>query len=452
MASRLDLLVRNGTLIIPGAGPVKADVAIADGRIVAIGNELPGRAKEEIDARDKVVLPGIFDPHVHIGNERSFDEEAETETRAALLGGVTTIGIFIREIEEPYSRHMPALRRAMDERMYVDSIVHPQIFTEAQLAELPQLTQQYGIRSYKFYMSGFPGIVPSVSDDFMFEGFKRIAALGPDMVACVHCETGALVARAREELKATHPQGTLADWAKAHPPEAEALAIQTAAYLAHCAGAHLYVVHLSSRHGLEAVRRCRAAGFRFTVETTSSFLGLNSDDANGFLAKMVPPVRTPEHGAALWGALRTGEIATVGTDNTSRTRGGKKPEAGLHGSRPGVAVLGTHLPALLHYGHAHGVPLETLIDRATRAPAKVFGLYPRKGTIAVGSDADLVIADLDAERVVRAEDLRGMSDFSPFEGKTLRGWPVMTIKGGAVVARDGEIVAKPKGKYIERRA
>jgi len=452
VAPRHDLLVRNGTLIIPGVGPVNADVAIEDGRVVALGSDLPGRAEEEIDARDKAVLPGIFDPHVHIGNERSFDAEAETETRAAILGGVTTIGIFIREIEEPYSKHMPALRRAMDERMYVDSIVHPQIFTEAQLAELPQLTAQYGIRSYKFYMSGFPGIVPAVSDDFLFEGFKHIAALGPDMVACVHCETGALVARAREELKVTQPEGTLADWAKAHPPEAEALAIQTAAYLAHCAGTHLYVVHLSSRHGLDAVRRCRAAGFRFTVETTTSFLGLNSDDANGFLAKMVPPVRASEHGEALWSAMRSGEIATVGTDNTSRTRAGKKPEAGLHGSRPGVAVLGTHLPALLHYGRTHGVPLDVLIDRATRAPAKVFGLYPRKGTIAVGSDADLVIADLDAERVVRAEDLKGMSDFSPFEGKTLRGWPVMTIKGGAVVARDGEIVAKPRGRYIERRA
>jgi len=123
----------------------------------------------------------------------------------------------------------------------------------------------------------------------------------------------------------------------------------------------------------------------------------------------------------------------------------------LHGSRPGLPVLGTHLPALLHYGRVRGVPLEILIERATRSPARVYGIYPKKGTIAVGSDADLVVVDLDEERVVRAEDLQGMSDFSPFEGKRLRGWPVATIKAGKVVARDGKLVGKPCGRYLPRK-
>jgi N-acyl-D-aspartate/D-glutamate deacylase len=148
---------------------------------------------------------------------------------------------------------------------------------------------------------------------------------------------------------------------------------------------------------------------------------------------------------ALWEGLREGWINTVGTDNTSRALATKKPEAGLHGSRPGLPALGTHLPALLHYGRMRGVPLEILVERATRSPALVYGIYPQKGTIAVGSDADLVIVDLEQERVVRAEDLQGMSDFSPFEGKRLRGWPVATIKGGQIVARDGKIVAKANG-------
>jgi dihydropyrimidinase len=133
-------------------------------------------------------------------------------------------------------------------------------------------------------------------------------------------------------------------------------------------------------------------------------------------------------------------------------RASKRPEAGLHGSRPGLPVLGTHLPALLHYGRSRGVPLELLVERATRAPAKVYGIFPKKGTIAVGSDADLAIVDPDLERVVRAEDLKGMSDFSPFEGKRLRGWPVATVKAGQIVARDGEIVGKPTGRYLPRLA
>ncbi|MEI9916940.1 MAG: amidohydrolase family protein [Methylovirgula sp.] len=255
----------------------------------------------------------------------------------------------------------------------------------------------------------------------------------------------------RKSLKERKPEGTLADWAEAHPPEAEALAIQTALYLAKIANAHLYVVHVSSRDGLNMVRRARREGARVTAETMTPYLSLDSSDENGFLVKMVPPIRAKEHGDALWGGLTEGTINTLGTDNTSRTRGTKQPGAGLHGARPGYPVLGTHLPSMLHYGRLRGVPLEMLIDATTRAPAKVYGIYPRKGTISIGSDADLVVVDPDLERVVRAEDLNGMSDFSPFEGKTLRGWPIATIKAGEIIARDGRIVATANGRYLPRK-
>jgi dihydropyrimidinase len=200
------------------------------------------------------------------------------------------------------------------------------------------------------------------------------------------------------------------------------------------------------------VRAARREGGRVTAETITPFLGISSDDPIGFLAKMVPPVRTPEHRAALWEGVRDGTINTVGTDNTSRRRASKRAEAGLHGSRPGHPSLGTHLPALLHHGRCNGIPLERLVDLATRAPAMAYGIFPRKGTIAPGSDADLVVVDLELEKVVRAEDLRGMSDFSPFEGKALRGWPVATIKAGKLMARNGEVVGQPTGRYLPRAA
>jgi dihydropyrimidinase len=452
-AKRFDLIVRHGTLVIPGVGKVAADVGICGGRIAALGDDL-GAAEEVLDASGKVVLPGIVDPHIHIGNELAFEEEARTETRAAVLGGVTTVGIFLRWMDGSYldAEALPAFRKAMDEKSYVDSIFHPQIFTEQQIAEIPRYAQEYGIRSFKFYMSGMPGIVRSVTDDVLLEGFRQVAALGPDAIACVHCETGALIDKARNDLKKNKPEGTLADWADAHPGEAEALAIQTAVYLAKLAGAHLYVVHLSSKQGLDVVKAARREGAQFTVETTSPYLGISSDDPNGFLVKMVPPVRSREHGAALWSAVLDGNVATIGTDNTSRVRKTKQPEAGLHGARPGLPVLGTHLPAMLHFGRLNGMALEMLVERACRAPAQVYGIYPRKGTIAVGSDADLVVVDLDLERVVDAKELQGMSDFSPFEGKKLRGWPVATVKGGQVVARDGQIVGEPTGRYIPRAA
>jgi dihydroorotase-like cyclic amidohydrolase len=447
--TKFDLLIRNAKAVIPGAHIVSADIGIRGGLIVAIGADL-GAAEQIVDAKGLPVIPGIFDPHTHIGNENSFESEAESETRAAILGGVTTIGIFLRSLEDSYTIHMPGFRKAMDERSYVDSIFHPQIFTEQQIAEIPLIADQYGIRSFKFYMSGMPGIVNSIADDRLLEGFKAVASLGPDAVACVHCETGALVTRARESLPQRKPEGTVADWADAHPAEAEALAIQTALYLAKIAGAHLYVVHLSSRDGLEVVRAGRRAGHRFTVETTSLFLSLNTADENGMLIKMSPPVRAAEHGDALWQGLAEHSINTIGTDNTSRVRASKRPWAGLHGSRPGQPLLGTHLPSLLHFGRLRGLPLERLIDSATRAPAMTFGLYPRKGTIAVGSDADLVIIDPNLERRVDAADLQGMSDFSAFENKLLRGWPIMTIKGGTVIARDHRIVAPANGRYLPR--
>jgi dihydroorotase-like cyclic amidohydrolase len=452
-AKKFDLIVRNGTLVIPGIGQVAAEIGISAGRIAALGDDL-GAAEEVLDASGKVVLPGIVDPHIHIGNELSFEEEACTETRAAVLGGVTTVGIFLRWMDGSYldAAALPAFRKAMDENSYVDSIFHPQIFTEQQIAEIPRYAEEYGIRSFKFYMSGMPGIVRSVTDDVLLEGFRQVAALGPDAVACVHCETGALIDKARNDLKKNKPEGILADWELAHPAEAEALAIQTAVYLAKLAGAHLYVVHLSSKQGLEVVKAARREGARFTVETTSPYLGISSDDPNGFLVKMVPPVRSREHGAALWSAVLDGNVATIGTDNTSRARKSKQPEAGLHGARPGLPALGTHLPALLHFGRLNGMPLDMLVERACRAPAQVYGIYPRKGTIAVGCDADLVVVDLELERVVDAKELQGMSDFSPFEGKKLRGWPVATVKAGKIVVRDGQIVGRPTGRYIPRVA
>jgi dihydroorotase-like cyclic amidohydrolase len=446
----LDLAVRGGTLVVPGIGHVRADVGVAEGRIVALAEDV-GPSRTTLDATGKYVLPGIVDPHVHLGNTLPFAEEAHTETRAAVIGGVTTVCVFLRRTDS-YLKHLDDFRRAIDERSYVDAAFHLQIFSEDQIAEIPACAEEHGVRSFKFYMSGIPGIVQSVSDAVLLSGLRQVARLGDDAVACVHAENASLVEWARADLARRKPDGTVADWESAHPAEAEALAIQTAAYLAARAGAHLYVVHLSSRAGLEVVRRLRRDGARLTVETTSPYLGLSYDDPNGFLLKMVPPIRSRENTDALWDGLLDGSIDLVGTDNTSRTRATKQPEKGLHEARPGYAGLGTHLPAMLHFGHdRRGVPLALLADTMARTPARVFGLYPRKGAIMVGSDADLVVIDPTLEREVRPRELGGMSDFSPFEGKRLRGWPVATVKGGRVVARDGKLVDdRPAGRYLPR--
>lgn len=449
--SEWDLVVEGGSLVLPDLGQVAADVAIADGRIATIGRGL-GRARERIDAAGRVVLPGLVDPHVHLGLERTFAEDALTETASALVGGVTTVGLFLRSLEEPYSGVLGDIRRDYEENTQADAFFHVQLFTERQIAELPRLAE-FGVTSFKFYMHGLPGQIPSIDDGLLLHGFRAVAALGPDTIACVHAENDDMVMRATAALQRDKPDGTLADWADSHPDVAEAEAIHRAAYLARIAGCRLYVVHLSTEQGLRearSVRGQRRADVFF--ETTSPLLSVSKEDEIGLLGKMSPPLRARSDIDALWAGVRRYDIDTVGTDNTSRSRATKRPDAGLHGSRTGYPALGTHLPVLLEEGyHRRGIPLERIAQLACAAPAKIYGLYPRKGAIAIGADADLVVVDLEAERVVDPGDLRSFSDFSILEGKTLRGWPRTVVKGGAVAMHDGEILLEPgAGRYLPR--
>jgi len=304
------------------------------------------------------------------------------------------------------------------------------------------------IRSFKFYMSGDARHREVGDDDVLLEGFRKSRRSDrTPWCACI-ARPAPLIDRARAELT-RKKEGTLADWEDAHPAVAEALGDPDRGYLAKLAGAHLYVVHLSSHQGLEVVRAARRSGARFTVETTTPYLGINSHDPNGLLVKMCRRCAPRASGSAVEGLLE-GSINTVGTDNTSRVRATKRPEPVCTARGRACPPSGTHLPALLHYGRLRGIPLDVLVERATRGPAGSTASIRRRArsrSLRCRSRG----GRSRARGVVRAEDLQGMSDFSPFEGKTLRGWPVVTIKGGTIIARDGKIVAKANGRYLVRK-
>jgi dihydroorotase-like cyclic amidohydrolase len=405
-----------------------------------------------IDATGHYVMPGIVDPHVHFGNQRSFEEEALSETRAGLLGGVTTVGVMLLNFSEPYEQYMEMVRDVVERQSFADVFCHMGIFNVEQADAIPDYARDFGVRSFKFFMSGFPGICPAVDDGLMYRGFERIAAVGTDAIACVHAENGSLVAAARAELERTVTDGGLADWMLAHPPMAEALAIATAERLSREAGVQLYVVHVSSAEGLARGTELKAAGASIFLETTSPYLSVTTEDEIGLLAKMVPPVRDPATRDALWQGVVSGAIEVIGTDNTARDAAGKAPEKGLHGCGVGLPVLGTHLPALLHYGHhERGVTLEQIARCAAKRPAEIFGLYPRKGTICIGGDADLVMVDAGARRTVDPLELGSYADFTPLQGKELTGWPVATVKGGRLVVEERKLLAEPgSASYLER--
>jgi dihydroorotase-like cyclic amidohydrolase len=449
-----DIVVEGGTLVIPGVGTLRAGVAVEGGRIIAVAQDgdLPA-ARERVDACGKFVFPGFFDPHIHLGQVLSFDEECETETRAALAGGITTVGCFMRRLEGSYREDLPAWTSAVEKRASADLVFHLQIFTRQQREEIPRYAAEDGITSFKVYMAGIPKVVPAVDDGFILETMRAVASLGDRAILAVHCENQAMLDVAYEQaVGARGEQGTLADWADTRPNYAEEEAVVRAAYMAGLAGVRLYIVHLSTAEAAARLREIRARNPRITVETTSMYLTVNKFDPAGLLAKMVPPVRRPEDQEALWQAVRDGLIDTFGTDNTSRNLAAKKPEAGWLKAMSGYPALATHVPLLLHEGyHRRGIPLQVIAEKGCRNPAIAYGIYPQKGTIAAGSDADLAIVDLDCERVVDPKTLHSFSDFNVHQGRVLKGWPVVTIKGGVVAVRDNEVLLPPGRCRVLRR-
>lgn len=449
-----DLVVTGGTLVIPGVGLVRAGVAMEGGKITALvrDEDLP-KARERVDARGKHVFPGFFDPHIHLGAILGFDEETYTETRAALAGGITTVGCFLRRLEGSYADVLPAWESGIEKQASADLVFHLQLFTKEQREEIPRYAREFGVTSFKVYMAGIPKVVPAVDDGFILETMRRVAALGDRAILSIHCENQPMLLAAHEAVVAAKGEhGTLADWSDTRPNYAEEEAVVRASFMAGLTGVRLYIVHLSTAEAVGRLREIRARNRRITVETTSMYLTVNKFDPAGFLAKMVPPVRGPEDQEALWQAVRDDVIDTFGTDNTSRNLATKKPDAGWLKAMSGYPALATHVPLLFHEGyHRRGISLQAIAEKGCRNPAIAYGVYPQKGTIAVGSDADLTVMDLERERVVDPATLHSFSDFNVHQGRALKGWPVVTIKGGVVAVQDNEILMPPGRCRVLRR-
>lgn len=449
----IELKVINGKVFIPGAGFFDLDIGINQGRV----DQLAGRggvpdADQTVDATGKLVMPGVIDPHIHLGIFSEFEKECETETQAALAGGVTTVGVFMGGLES-YLPQLGSLIDTVEQKSSVDLMFHLSIFTDEQMAEMDKYYEEFGVISFKFYMAGVKGVFPGVTDGFIYEGFKKVASMGERATACIHCEDQSMLDVAFERVSSENPNGTLVDWAETAPNMAEEEAIMRAYYLAEKAGNRLYIVHISTKEGADRFADLLKTGAaRAFGETTSAYLSVSKNDSFGLLGKMVPPLRDEVDIAGLWERVRDETISSFGTDNVSLNRAVKQVENGMLGAMPGYPIIQTHLPAILTEGyHKRGVPLDTILTRATANPAKIFGIYPRKGTICVGSDADLVVLDLEKEWTVDSEKLFSYGDFSLYEGKTLKGLPSTVVKGGKVAFQDGKMLVEPgTGSYLRR--
>ncbi len=449
---QFDLVVTGGTLVDPDWGELSGGLAVRDGRIAALlaPGETPDAA-ETIDASGLVILPGVIDPHTHLGFARSFEEDVETETRSAALGGVTTVMSFHRQYKgaepAPYDE-LPELIAAIDARAAVDVGLHFGMLAESQVRQIPRYAAA-GVTSHKFYMAyrgpdgATVGMVNECDDGLLLEGLRLIGEQGG--VACIHAENTDIVNRTMRQVRESGADGLRA-WSKARPAFAEAENIQRVAFFGRAAKAGVYLVHIGSAESLDAARRERANGGRVWVETCPHYLTHTYDSESGPLAKINPPVRGAGDLEALWQGLIDGDVDTVGTDHCAVPLDRKQGD--IWKASAGFPGMATTLPVLLSEGHhKRGMSLQRIAQVLSGNSASIFGLKG-KGTLRIGADADLVLCDLDAERTVDQRDLGGSAGYSILEGRRLRGWPVRTLLRGRTVAVDGEVTGAPAGRFL----
>jgi len=446
-------ILKGGNCVIPYKGIFPLDIMIQKGSIVLVGEDLSHHDTTIIGVEGKYIIPGVIDPHVHLGIFTAFDTEIVSETRSALLNGVTTMGCYLFS-QDSYLNTLDEIIDKIENHSFCDVLIHLGILNQKQLEEIPLYYSRYGITSYKIWMCGIPGLIPDVEDDFLLDVMEKIASLGDDAVLNIHAENHRIVNRATNRLKKAEPvPDSLKVWEQSHPAFAEAEAVQRASWLARQTGVRIYFVHMSSRQGIKVATELKRENKNIYFETTSPYLTLNLEQDLKFSYKMAPPIRTKDDQNSLWTALTEDVLDTIGTDHTCMSLEEKKADANLWDIPPGYPAVGTHLPSLLDAAKRTTFPLSTLIEKITASPAKIFGVYPKKGTILPGSDADLVIVDPVLEKEVTPEMAASRSDYCLHEGKTLTGWPVAVVKSGKIITRDNFEREKDsiRGRYLKRQ-
>ena len=443
-AGEVELLVR-GDLVLPDGVLRGGAVAVAGGRIVGIlGPEQAVPARRAIDASGRHVLPGLVDTHVHTLSSPA--EGIATATAAAAAGGVTTV------VDMPYDAPGPVdHRERLEEKVdlveaeaHVDVGLYGTIAKVDGLEALPDLIEG-GVLAFKFSLfETDPVRFPRISDGDLEAAFSALAGHGIPIV--LHAELQEII----ERLIRVH-QGD--DDPRVHtrtrPVVSETGAIAKAMELALWTGARVHIAHVTHPHGFQAIEWYRTRGARVSGETCVQYLALSEDDVVelGPIAKVNPPIRASEVRERLWEELREGRIATISTDHAPWPLEAKRRP--MLAAASGIPGLETFLPALHTEFARRGLPVERMVELACSAPARLFGLGARKGRLAVGCDADLVIFDPDEEWCFNASRSLSSARWSPWDGRTLRGRVRSTFLRGREVY-DGENVTPAQGTCLRR--
>src|ERR1700704_4844820 len=456
-------LIENGTLVT-ASDTFEADLVIEGEKISAIGKDLGkvyAQIDKRVDAKGKYVIPGGIDVHTHLdmpfGGTTSCDD-FESGTRAAAFGGTTTLIDFA--IQPKGTKMRDALDiwwKKAEGRASIDYGLHMIVtdLGEAGLEDMDSLVAE-GVASFKLFMA-YPGVL-MVDDATIFQALGRTAKNGA--LICMHAENGGvidvIVRRALAEGKTAPIYHALT-----RPVTAEAEAVHRAIAMAEIAGAPVYIVHLSSEDALNEVREARDRGLPIFAETCPQYLLLSIEELarpgfEGAKYVFTPPLREKHHPPKLWDGLKNDHLQVVSTDHCpfcfeDQKSLGKEDFTKIPNGGPGIE---NRLQLLYHHGVNRGrLNLNRFVELVATTPAKLFGLYPRKGTLAPGSDADIVIWDPQADHVISAKTHHMRVDYSMFEGFAVKGNAKMVISRGEVIVEDGRHHGRPgRGQFLKRAA
>lgn len=432
---KADLVIRNAR-VVDHDGEFDGGVAVKDGVIVLTGaNDALPSATREIDAEGRVLLPGLIDPHCHLGVKYPYNEDMQTESAAAASGGVTTILLYIRNLEPSYIPFYEERKALGEENSLIDFGFHFGIQREEHIAEIPEIIEKTGVRSFKCYFGYEPenpiGIVPA-TDGWVYATMRTLADV-PGGVINVHCENTQIASWIKKEIMETGRQD-LAAYTESRPAFCEVETIRRMIFLAEKTGCPLHLVHTSVGMGPVLAAEARSRGVQVTVETCPHYLTRTAYDPDlDMRAKISPPLRDKDEQDGLWRGILNNTVYSLGTDHVPFFQ--KKGED-LWSEFPGVVSFPWELSLMLNFGvHQRGMSLSRLVQLNSNHPARRFGLWPKKGSLKTGADADLVLVDMDEERTVEHTG----KGTCIYDGWKLKGWPQITISRGEVIYENGVV-------------
>src|SRR5688572_27712549 len=456
----MSLLIKNGT-IVTASDLYVGDVYVEGEKITTIGVSLDMPADRVIDATGKYVIPGGIDVHTHLdmpfGGTTSADD-FETGTIAAAHGGTTTLVDFaIQSFGEGLFATLEGWMKKAEGRSGIDYAFHRSVreLTDQVAGDMDRLTRHEGVTSFKLFMA-YPGVF-QVDDATIFRALLKTKENGG--LVCMHAENGGVIdTLVKDALR----KGQTAPkyHALTRPTRAEGEATGRAIALAEMAGVPIYIVHLSCSDALEKVKQARDMGLPAYAETCPQYLFLSYEDYErpgfeGAQFVMSPPLREKWNQVALWKGLAKNDLQVVSTDHCPFCMNEKKLGEGDFSRIPnGAPGIETRLMLLWDGGvRTSRIDVHRFVEIVSTNPAKMFGLWPRKGTVAVGSDGDLVVFDPERETTISAKTHHMKVDYNPYEGRKVTGGPAVVLSRGEVIVDDGKFVGKKgRGRFVKREA